>query len=227
MLEDINLLKKIYFIINNNNIKNYKEITDLNLFNKSLSGKILNIDLKEIIELEGLEKLTLNHFTITDETLDILNKLEKLYKIEFYFCEFKTNKTLEHKMQEVMFYSCKTAPINILNNITNIEKLTIINSGFINISDLQTFINLKYLKINKCEILSLPMIEKLINLEKLYLNNIQLEYEFNITMMTNLGFISFNGSKHYDKQSYINNLKKQNVDLLIEWEEDDFPKEYL
>ena len=224
-MNDKNLLRTIKLKLCTIPTKNYKEIENISLSNKNFLGNTLNIDLKEISELDELKSLSLKFFEITDEVIESINSLKKLNNIEFYMCEFKTNKKLSCNIKSAIIYCCKNLEFEILDETINIENLELTNSGIVDLNKLQNFANLKNLKIRDCLIISLPRISNLINVEQLYLNNINLEFDFEITKMKELKFISFNGSKTPNKELYLNNLKMQNSKVKIEWNEDDLPIE--
>lgn len=222
-MKDENLSRAIKLKLCTSFVNDYKELEELNLTNKNFIGNDLNIDLKEIVELENLEKLSLKFFDITDEIIESINKLKKLYKLEFFMCKFKTNKHLNNNIIDLTFYCCDELQQEIYKNNLQIKKLELTKSGVANINDLEDFLNLKELKIRDCSIIGLPNISKLINLEYLFLNNIDLKYEFSIKKMKKLTYISLNGSKSFNNEQYIQNLQKQNKDIQIDWRKDDLP----
>ena len=224
-MNDKNLLRAIKLKLCTIPTKNYKEIENINLSNKNLLGNTLNINLKEISELEGLKTLSLKFFDITDDVVDSINNLKNLYNIKFYMCEFKTNKELNSNICSITIYCCKNFQHTMLNNNINVESLELTNSGLIDLIKLQHLENIKNLIIRDCSLISLPKISNFTNIENLYLNNINLELDFEINKMQNLKFISFSGSKAPNKELYIRNLEKQNSKVKIEWKENDLPIE--
>lgn len=63
------------------------------------------------------------------------------------------------------------------------------------------------------------------SIEYLYLNNIDLELDFDIAQMHELKFILFSGSNAPNKEEYINRIRKQNSNIEIEWRKKDLPIE--
>lgn len=224
-MNDKNLLREIKLKLCTIPTKNYKEIEDINLSNKNLLGNTLNIDLKEISELDGLKTLSLKFFNITDDIIDSINSLKNLCNIKFYMCEFKTTKELNSNISSIRIYCCKNFQHTILNNTINVETLELTNSGLVDLTELQHLEKIKNLMIRDCSLISLPKISNFINIENLYLNNINLELDFEINKMQNLEFISFSGSKAPNKELYISKLEKQNSKVKIEWRENDLPIE--
>jgi len=224
-IKNENLLRTIKLKLCTTPVKSYKEIEDLDVTNKNFLGNILNIDLKEIVKLENLKTLSLKYFEINDEVIESINNLKYLYKIEFYMCEFKTCKQLNNNINDITIYCCSNFEYDILRSSTNIESLELTNSGLVDLNELQHCKKIKALRIRDCSLISLPKISNLVTLEYLYLNNINLELDFDIGLMHELKFISFSGSKNPNKEDYINKIKKLNSNIEIEWRDDDLPIE--
>jgi len=224
-IKNQNLLRILKLKLCTTPAKKYTDIENIDISNKNLMGNNLDIDLTEIIKLSNLKTVSLKFFKITDDVIDSINKLEKLYKIEFYMCEFKTKRTLNKKIIDITIYCCKDFSKEILDKSTNIEKLELTNSGLVDMNDLQIFKDLKLIKIRDCSLISLPKISSLDKLEYIYLNNLDIQYDFDISKMNNLKLISLNGSKFINKESYIQNLKEIKPNLVIEDRDDDLPIE--
>lgn len=224
-IRDENLLRTIKLKLCTTPAKNYKEIEEINITNKNFLGNILNIDLKEIIKLKSLNSISLKFFEITDEVIDSLNSLEKLNKIEFYMCHFKTNKTINNNIKNMTIYCCNDFKMDILKSTIDIESLELTKSGLVDCNEIQKYNKLKTLIIRDCSLISLPKISELENLQYLYINNIEIQYDFSISKMKELKFISFNGSKLPNKELYIKKLQEQNSNVEIECRENDLPVE--
>lgn len=224
-IKNQNLLRILKLKLCTTPAKKYTDIENIDISNKNLMGNNLDIDLTEIIKLSNLKTVSLKFFKITDDVIDSINKLEKLYKIEFYMCEFKTKRTLNKKIIDITIYCCKDFSKEILDKSTNIERLELTNSGLVDMNDLQIFKDLKLIKIRDCSLISLPKISSLDKLEYIYLNNLDIQYDFDISKMNNLKLISLNGSKFINKESYIQNLKEIKPNLVIEDRDDDLPIE--
>jgi len=224
-IKNQNLLRILKLKLCTTPAKKYTDIESIDISNKNLIGNNLDIDLVEIVKLRNLKTLSLKFFEITDDVIDSINKLENLYKIEFYMCEFKTKKTLNKNIIDITIYCCKEFSKEILDKSTNIERLELTNSGLVDMNDLQIFKDLKLIKIRDCSLISLPKISSLDKLEYIYLNNLDIQYDFDISKMNNLKLISLNGSKFINKESYIQNLKEIKPNLVIEDRDNDLPIE--
>lgn len=222
-IKNENLLRTIKLKLCTTSAKSYKEIEEISIANKNLIGNILNIDLKEIVKLEKLKAISLKFFEVTDEVIDSLNSLAELYKIEFYMCDFKTTKSINSKIKEIVVYCCNGFKKEILKDCSNLEFLELTNSGLADIREIQKYKDLKVLKIRDCSVISLPQISVLENIEYLYINNVEIQYEIDISKMKNLKFISLSGSNILNKDLYIQKLQEQNSDIEIECRENDLP----
>lgn len=206
-------------------INSIEDIEDICIQDMNLMQKKLNIDLTEISKLKKLKSLTLRFFEITDEVIEAINQLRYLENIEFSMCTFNTKKELANKIKSLIIYNCTNFSLNMLNERASLEELQLIHSGLVNINDISIFENLKYMKIANCNVISIPEISRFENLENLYLNEIDLQCDIDISKMKKLKFISLNGSKVNNEKDYIEKLRKQNNNLIIEFEKDNLPIE--
>ena len=222
---DKNLAKIIKTKIYVDEINSIEEIEDICIQDINLMETKLNIDLTDIVKMINLKSISLKFFEITDKVIDAINKLKFIEEIEFSMCTFNTKKTLTRKLKTLAIYNCTNFDINILDENEYLQELQIIHSGIVNIVELNTFKNLRYLKLSDCNIISLPKICQLEKLEKLYLNNTALQYDIDIRKIGNLKFISLNGSTVQSKEEYIKKLYDQNNKLMIEFKENNLPIE--
>lgn len=222
---DKNLSRIVKIKMTVSQLNNIEEIEEISIQDVNFADEKLNIDLTELVKMKGLKKLSLKFFEITDEVIDSINKLECIQEIKFSMCIFKTKKPLCKKLKVASIYNCQEFEVDILKENGNLEELLLICSGLINAVDLIGFKKLKYLKLSNCNVISIPKISVLENLEKLYLNHVELQYDIDITRMQKLNYISLNGSNVPDKEEYIEKLRKQNAEIVIEFEENDLPIE--
>lgn len=206
-------------------IQNIEEIEEISIQNVNLMENKLNIDLTEISKLKGLKKLYLKFFEITDEIIETINNLEFIEQLEFSMCIFKCSKILNQKLKNISIYNCENFNINILNNNLNLTSLEIFHSGLIDINKLGSMSKLTHLKISHCNIVNIPNISQLINLKTLYLNHVEIPYDIDITRITKLEKISLNGSSVLNKEQYIDMLRQQNKNIVVDFEENDLPIE--
>ena len=217
-----NLLKIVQLKLVTERKGNIDEIEEISITNKNFAEEILDIDLCEINKLKNLKRLSIKFFEITDEIIECINQLEHLESIEILMCNFQNTKCITQELKKLIVYNCQNFKIEILkNNIT--ELISIEHSGMIDIYDLTKFDSIKTLRISECTVISLPKISTFNNLESLYLTGISLDLEFDITQMKNLKFISLNGSKVIDKEKYVQNLRRQNSNVEIEFEDSNLP----
>ena len=221
---DKNLSRIIKLKMCTDNINDIEEIEEISIQDINLMENRLNIDLTEISKLKGLKKVSLKFFEITDDIIDSINRLKFLETIDFSMCIFKNTKAFSTNLKSVIIYNCQDFNINMINDI-DLEELQLFHSGIVDIAKLKSFTNLKYLRIAHCNVISIPSVSEFENLEQLYLNHTDIPYDIDISKMKNLKLISLSGSNVSNKEKYIENLKKQNTELKIEFEENDLPIE--
>lgn len=198
------------------------EIEEISIVNKNFLDQDLNIDLTEISKLDNIKKISIKFFDITDEVVDALNKLEKLETLEILLCKVNTAKTIKNNLKKLTIYNTENFKVNLVES-EKIEILRIENSGLIDLYDISKYKNLTRLEIVKGQIISIPKLSLLKNLEELYLNEINLQFNLEITGMEKLKLISLNGSKVENKNDYIKNIKEQNKNVKIYFNENNLP----
>lgn len=198
------------------------EIEEISIVNKNFLDQDLNIDLTEISKLDNIKKISIKFFDITDEVVDALNKLEKLETLEILLCKVNTAKTIKNNLKKLTIYNTENFKVNLVES-EKIEILRIENSGLIDSYDISKYKNLTRLEIVKGQIISIPKLSLLKNLEELYLNEINLQFNLEITGMEKLKLISLNGSKVENKNDYIKNIKEQNKNVKIYFNENNLP----
>ena len=224
-IKDKNLEKIIKMNLLYNNKTNINDVSELCIQNKNFLGNYLNINLSEIKFLKKLKSLSLKFFEIDNKIIDILNSMDLLTKIEFEMCNFNNNISLDDKFESLRIHNCTNFNSEFINNMKNLKILDVYHSGIIDIGYFKRFKLLETLKINDCIIINLHEILNLENLENLYLNKVELRENINIGKMNKLKYICLNGSKVIDKQTYIKELKSQNMNIIIEFEDSVLPFE--
>lgn len=221
-IDDKQLLRNIKLRMVVENKTELEEIDELSLVNKNFLGQDLGIDLTEIVKVKNLKNLSIKFFTITDEIIETLNKLEKLETIEILMCKMETSKIIKNNIKTIYIHGVEG--LNIDNFQTeNLEYIRIENSGLIDIYKLTKFSNLERLELVNCAIISVPKISMIKSLEELYLQEIDLQFDLEISNLQKLRFISLNGSKVKDRNTYIEKIKKQNSNIKIEFENTNKP----
>lgn len=223
-IENKQLLRnaKLRMIVENKT--NIDDINELSLVNKSFLGEELNINLEELYKFKGLKKLSIKFFTINDEIIKALNKLEKLEILEMYTCKFQTIEKLNGNIKNIYFFNAENLNLDILET-KRVEIIRIENSGLVDLYKFSKFEGLKTLEIVKCQLISFPKLNLLKSLEELYLQEIDLQFDLEIKSLENLKFISLNGSKVDKKEEYIQKIKAQNDNIKVEFKNDNRPTE--
>lgn len=198
------------------------EIQEISIVNRNFLNQDLNISLIEISKLEGIKKLSLKYFSITDEVIDSINSLENLETLEILNCNINSAQKIRNSIKNLFINNVKNLNISLFET-KNIETLRIERVGLIDLYDISRYQNIERLELVNCQIISFPKLPLLKNLEKLYLNEIDLQFRLDVKGMEKLNFICLNGSKVENKNDYIKNIKLQNDKIKIIFDENNLP----
>lgn len=201
-----------------------EEIEELSLINKNFLNQDLKIDLLEIYKLKNLKKLSIKFFTINDEIIKVLNKLENLEILEMYMCKFEVTERLNGNIKNIYIFNAENWNLDILET-KKVEIIRIENSGLVDLYKFVKFEEIERLEIVRCPVISVPKINLLKSLKELYLQEIDLQFDLEIGELNKLKFISLNGSKVEDKKEYIERIKIQNENIKVEFKDNNRPIE--
>lgn len=201
-----------------------EEIDELSLINKNFLNQDLKIDLLEIYKLKNLKKLSIKFFTINDEIIKVLNKLENLEILEVYMCKFETTEKLNGNIKNIYIFNAENWNLDILET-NRVKVIRIENSGLVDLYKFVKFEEIERLEIIKCPVVSIPKLNLLKLLKRLYLQEIDLQFNLEIGELKKLEFISLNGSKVADKKEYIEKIKIQNENVKVEFKDNNRPIE--
>lgn len=201
-----------------------EEIDELSLINKNFLNQDLKIDLLEIYKLKNLKKLSIKFFTINDEIIKVLNKLENLEILEVYMCKFETTEKLNGNIKNIYIFNAENWNFDILET-NRVKVIRIENSGLVDLYKFVKFEEIERLEIIKCPVVSIPKLNLLKLLKRLYLQEIDLQFNLEIGELKKLEFISLNGSKVADKKEYIEKIKIQNENVKVEFKDNNRPIE--
>ncbi len=158
-------LKKYDGILSDSDLKLVKE---LNLTNKTFSGKSKNINLDFLRFTNNLEKISIQYFDIGNNVIDILNSLNNLYSIEFSFCKFNFKNNLENKKLQSIYINC--CSVKDYSKIKLTKSFTIIGENKLNLKILENKSNVENLSLNNCNINNFKYIKDFYNLKILNLD---------------------------------------------------------
>ena len=158
-------LKKYDGILSDSDLKLVKE---LNLSNKTFSGKSKNINLDFLRFTNNLEKISIQYFDIGNNVIDILNSLNNLYSIEFSFCKFNFKNNLENKKLQNIYINC--CSVKDYSKIKLTRNFTIIGENKLNLKILENKSNVENLSLNNCNINNFKYIKNFYNLKILNLD---------------------------------------------------------
>ena len=151
-----------------------EEIDELSLINKNFLNQDLKIDLLEIYKLKNLKKLSIKFFTINDEIIKVLNKLENLEILEVYMCKFETTEKLNGNIKNIYIFNAENWNLDILET-NRVKVIRIENSGLVDLYKFVKFEEIERLEIIKCPVVSIPKLNLLKLLKRLYLQEIDIK----------------------------------------------------
>lgn len=155
------------------------KITELQLDGLDLVGDPTDASIYDLVFFKNLNTCYLSDMKISDEELEILNRLENLKFLQIDNCSFSNKKSIKLPLLGLVINGCYEVDLNIYKEIKTLEKLHIVN----------------------CDNVKLSGISKFSNLSKLFLQNLTLDEIDEVQLMKNLKYLNLNGSK-------INNLDK-------------------
>lgn len=181
LIVDPNILESIKYILNKKTNENITEedllnVEEINLNNKTFSGKEKNINLKEIENLVNLKSIYIQYFSIDDNVIDILNSLKKLLAVRFSSCKFINTRMLDNG--NIKNISIEYSDIKDYTKVSCAENIKILGEEKLRIDDLM----------NKNRV------------ENLYINNSKIKNFENIKDFTNLKKLNIDGSKVDNKK---------------------------
>ena len=202
-----------------------EEVSELSLMNKTFIKEDAKLNLEEIYKLKNLKKLSIKFFTINDEIIKVLNKLEKLEILEIYMCKFETTERLNgNNIKNIYIYNAENLNLDILDT-NKVKAIRIENSGLVDFYKFVKFEKIEKLEVIRCPVISIPKLNLLKSIKELYLQEIDLQFDLEINALEKLEFISLNGSNVNDREEYIQKIKNQNNYIKVEFKNDNRPIE--
>ena len=202
-----------------------EEVSELSLMNKTFIKEDAKLNLEEIYKLKNLKKLSIKFFTINDEIIKVLNKLEKLEILEIYMCKFETTERLNgNNIKNIYIYNAENLNLDILDK-NKVKAIRIENSGLVDFYKFVKFEKIEKLEVIRCPVISIPKLNLLKSIKELYLQEIDLQFDLEINALEKLEFISLNGSNVNDREEYIQKIKNQNNYIKVEFKNDNRPTE--
>lgn len=161
-----------------------EEVDELNISNKTFSGKDRKIDLEELSLFPNIRTLFLQYFTIDDSIMEIINSLPNLTSLQLASCKVVSKQGLENKNMKSLLLNC--CSIKDYGKICAPESLTIIGED-----------NLKLDKILGKE-----------EIQRMYLQSSNIKNFNDIKNYPNLQLLNIDGSK-VDNSEALNEIAKK------------------
>lgn len=118
MIKSTKFLSILKDILNKDNIleEDLKEVEDITLNKKLLNGKENDIDLTELELLPNLKTLTIINFYIDKKIVDIINKKELLWAVQFTKCKFQAAEQINNDIKYLIVEQCENFDSRLINN---------------------------------------------------------------------------------------------------------------
>lgn len=204
-LKSRELKEYIYLELNKNKAEpiydnDLEEITELQLNSLDFIGEPTDETIYDLVFFTNLKVCNLVNMNISDQELDILNRLKKLQFLQLDNCTFSNNKKLQLNLSDLVITDCSNVKLSIYSDINTLENLRIVN----------------------CENVDIKGISKLSNLSKLFLQNLTLQEINEIQEIKSLEYLNLNGSdiKELDKISRLPGLEIEHNDINALYDEE-------
>lgn len=204
-LKSRELKEYIYLELNKNKTEpiydnDLEEITELQLNSLDFIGEPTDETIYDLVFFTNLKVCNLVNMNISDQELDILNRLKKLQFLQLDNCTFSNNKKLQLNLSDLVITDCSNVKLSIYSDINTLENLRIVN----------------------CENVDIKGISKLSNLSKLFLQNLTLQEINEIQEIKSLEYLNLNGSdiKELDKISRLPGLEIEHNDINALYDEE-------
>lgn len=144
------------------------KIEELNLNNRTFSGKEKDIDLREIQALANLKNISLQYFRIDDSIAEILNSLGNLNSIYLASCEIDITKPLSNpSLKSISFEACN---VSDYSQIFGTESFRVIGDPQFRLKYLGGKENIERMFLQQCKVKNFESIAEYTNLQVLNLD---------------------------------------------------------
>lgn len=190
-LKSNELKEYIYLELNKNKAEpiydeDIAEITELQLNTLDLIGEPTDITIFDLVFFKNLKTLTLINMNITDQEINILNKLQNLNFLQFSECTFSNNKKLKLNLIDLVIDECSNVSMNNWNEIFTLKSLHIVNCNDVNLKGIENFKNLSEVYLQNLNLDNIDEIQEMINLKYLNLNGSEINNLDKIKKMKNI-----------------------------------------
>lgn len=161
-----------------------EQIKDVTLDALDFLDEPTDTTIYDLIFFTNLKTCMIVNMTITENEIDLLNKLESIESIQFTNCSLPKNKKLNMKASYVIIDECNNFNLDILSEMSSITRLRIVN----------------------CENINLSGIEKMSSIIDLYMQNLNIEDVNFVTNLHSLEYLNLNGTNIKSSTKFLENL---------------------
>jgi len=189
-LKSKDLTEYVYLALNKNRNtplydEDIEEIEDITLDALDFLDEPTDTTIYDLIFFTNLKTCMIVNMKITENEIDLLNKLESIESIQFTNCNLPRGKKLKLNASYVIIDNCNNFALDSINEMCNVKKLRIVN----------------------CENLNVAGIEKMESIAVLYLQNINIEDVSFVTNLHSLEYLNLNGTKIKKSTNVLDGLK--------------------
>ena len=143
-------------------------IKSLTLQEINVSGKVSDVDVREVGKFGNLEHLIINGFDIDDELMGIINGLYRLKTIQFTKSRFKTKKSFDSLLDYEIFDRCEGAT----SVVGNSRRIRIVgqNRTIIDLEELGDLSQVEELDLNDLSVKNIVRVQRMPELSTLDLS---------------------------------------------------------
>ena len=146
----------------------------------------------DLIFFKNLKSCMIVNMTITENEIDLLNKMKSIESIQFTKCNLPKGKKLNMNASYVIIDECNDFNVDILSDMSSVNRLRIVD----------------------CENINLSGIEKMSSIVDLYMQSLNINDINFVTSLSSLEYLNLNGTKVKEstKVLYGLNIKVEHKD---------------
>lgn len=172
------------------------------------------VDLRVLDNFKNLKRIELINFYVSNEDIDIMQKLNELEDITFDRCKFEyANNIAKLHLYGLSLINCDLNNYDFVYEMKDLKELSLIHVD-VDINKLNTLSNLTHLQLSYSN-LSNEMIN-INTLEEVYIDNTNINnFEF-VKDLPKLRILSISEDEYLNNKELVNSLIKNNIEVLKE-----------
>ena len=138
----------------------------------------------DLIFFKNLKSCMIVNMTISENEIDLLNKMKSIESIQFTKCNLPKGKKLNMNASYVIIDECKDFEVDTLSDMSSINRLRIVD----------------------CENINLSGIEKMSSIVDLYMQSLNINDINFVTSLSSLEYLNLNGTKVKESTKVLDGL---------------------